>query len=103
MINLLDGRPGKNAFSLSPVLQKFALATNIRLRLLSTKTLQGHLMDLNEHNDPSVTRRYYYAIKEVFMGGRCVCNGYADSCDILDLTRPRSWICRCENNTCGDK
>jgi hypothetical protein len=57
MVNLLEGRPGKNNFSLSPVLQEFALATNVRLTLLSAKTLQGHLMDLNERNDPSVTRR----------------------------------------------
>lgn len=36
------------------------------------------------------------------MGGRCVCNGHADSCDVLDVTRPRAWLCRCEHNTCGD-
>ncbi|KAI6235067.1 Laminin alpha [Aphelenchoides besseyi] len=102
MINLLDGRPSKNNFSSSPVLQEFARATNVRLRLLNTKTLQGNLMDLNERNDPTVTRRYYYAIKEIFMGGRCVCNGHADSCDILDTSRPRTWICRCEHHTCGD-
>lgn len=57
MVNLLEGRPGKNNFTLSPVLQEFALATNVRIRLLTAKTLQGHLMDLNERNDPSVTRR----------------------------------------------
>jgi laminin alpha 3/5 len=57
MVNLLEGRPGKNNFNLSPVLQDFVLATNVRLRLIRTKTLQGHLMDLNERTDPSVTRR----------------------------------------------
>lgn len=36
------------------------------------------------------------------MGGRCVCNGHADSCDILDARRSRTWLCRCEHNTCGD-
>ncbi|KAI6239109.1 Laminin alpha [Aphelenchoides fujianensis] len=119
VLNLLDNRPSKNNFSTSPVLQEFARATNVRLRLLNAKTLQGNLMDLNERNDPTVTRRgsglrrknetidffrlqYYYAIKEIFMGGRCVCNGHAASCDILDTSRPRMWICRCEHNTCGD-
>uniref|UniRef100_A0A915BZF8 Laminin-like protein epi-1 n=1 Tax=Parascaris univalens TaxID=6257 RepID=A0A915BZF8_PARUN len=90
-------------FSHSIVLQNFSRATNVRLRLLRTKTLHGHLMDVTRRNDPTVTRRYFYAIKEIFMGGRCVCNGHADTCDILDVRRPRTLLCRCEHNTCGDQ
>uniref|UniRef100_A0A915BZ56 Laminin-like protein epi-1 n=1 Tax=Parascaris univalens TaxID=6257 RepID=A0A915BZ56_PARUN len=103
MINLLENRPGKLNFSHSIVLQNFSRATNVRLRLLRTKTLHGHLMDVTRRNDPTVTRRYFYAIKEIFMGGRCVCNGHADTCDILDVRRPRTLLCRCEHNTCGDQ
>ncbi|VBB28863.1 unnamed protein product [Acanthocheilonema viteae] len=101
MINLLENRPGKHNFSHSQVLQNFTRATNVRLRLLRTKTLHGHLMDVNRR-DPTVTRRYFYAIKEIFMGGRCVCNGHADTCDILDVRRSNILLCRCEHNTCGD-
>uniref|UniRef100_A0A1I8EZU5 Uncharacterized protein n=3 Tax=Wuchereria bancrofti TaxID=6293 RepID=A0A1I8EZU5_WUCBA len=101
MINLLENRPGKHNFSHSEVLQNFTRATNVRLRLLRTKTLHGHLMDVNRR-DPTVTRRYFYAIKEIFMGGRCVCNGHADTCDILDVRRSNILLCRCEHNTCGD-
>ncbi|VDM96599.1 unnamed protein product [Thelazia callipaeda] len=101
MINLLENRPGKHNFSHSEVLQNFTRATNVRLRLLRTKTLHGHLMDVNRR-DPTVTRRYFYAIKEIFMGGRCVCNGHADTCDILDIRRSNTLLCRCEHNTCGD-
>uniref|UniRef100_A0A915PQH1 Laminin subunit alpha n=1 Tax=Setaria digitata TaxID=48799 RepID=A0A915PQH1_9BILA len=101
MINLLENRPGKHNFSHSEVLQNFTRATNVRLRLLRTKTLHGHLMDVSRR-DPTVTRRYFYAIKEIFMGGRCVCNGHADTCDILDVRRSSILLCRCEHNTCGD-
>ncbi|CAI4221509.1 unnamed protein product [Auanema sp. JU1783] len=102
LINLLEHRPSKNNFTASEALQNFTRATNVRLRLLGTRTLQGHLMDLNEKRDPTVTRRYFYGIKEISIGGRCVCNGHAATCDILDANRPRALLCRCEHNTCGD-
>ena len=43
-------------FAESPVLQEFTKATDIRLSLRRTKTLQGHLMQL-ARQDPTVTRR----------------------------------------------
>ncbi|CAJ0953978.1 unnamed protein product, partial [Mesorhabditis belari] len=102
VINILEHRPSRTSFATSQVLQNFTRATNVRLRLLGVRTLQGHLMDLNEKNDPSITRRYFYAIKEIHIGGRCVCNGHASTCDVLDGSRPNSLLCRCEHNTCGD-
>lgn len=69
MINLLEGRPGKFNFSLSPKLQNFARATHVRLRLLRPRTLQGHLMDLHgenySHHDSSVTRRVNFNHKNI--------------------------------------
>ena len=44
-------------------------ATNVRLRLIQTKNLLGHLMSVMQGDD-TVTRRYYYAIKEISIGGR---------------------------------
>ncbi|KHJ40539.1 laminin EGF-like protein [Trichuris suis] len=102
-ITLLNNRPGRGNFSHSDKLQRFTRATNVRIRLLRTKTLQGHLMDLNDKKDPTITRRYFYSIKEIEMGGRCVCHGHAETCDILDPLRPTRLLCRCEHNTCGDQ
>ncbi|KRZ28597.1 Laminin-like protein epi-1 [Trichinella pseudospiralis] len=102
-VTLLNNRPGRGNFSHSDKLQLFTRATNVRIRLLRTKTLQGHLMDLNDKKDPTITRRYFYSIKEIEMGGRCVCNGHAQTCDILDPMRPNRLLCRCEHNTCGDQ
>lgn len=47
--------------------------------------------------------QYFYSIKEIEMGGRCVCNGHAKTCDILDRNRPTRLLCRCEHNSCGDQ
>uniref|UniRef100_A0A3Q0RQW8 Laminin, alpha 5 n=1 Tax=Amphilophus citrinellus TaxID=61819 RepID=A0A3Q0RQW8_AMPCI len=89
VVSLVNGRPGAMNFSYSPVLREFTKATNIRLRFLRTNTLLGHLMG-KALRDPTVTRRYYYSIKDVSIGGRCVCNGHAEACD-----------CDCQHHTCG--
>uniref|UniRef100_A0A3B3DZS8 Laminin, alpha 5 n=1 Tax=Oryzias melastigma TaxID=30732 RepID=A0A3B3DZS8_ORYME len=89
VVSLVNGRPGAMNFSYSPVLRDFTKATNIRLRFLRTNTLLGHLMG-KALRDPTVTRRYYYSIKDISIGGRCVCNGHADACD-----------CDCQHHTCG--
>lgn len=56
VVSLLNNRPSANSFFNSSVLQEFTRATNVRLRLLRTKTLLGHLMSV-ARQDPSVTRR----------------------------------------------
>uniref|UniRef100_A0A8C1MCI5 Laminin, alpha 5 n=1 Tax=Cyprinus carpio TaxID=7962 RepID=A0A8C1MCI5_CYPCA len=89
VVSLVNGRPGAMNFSYSPVLREFTKATNIRLRFLRTNTLLGHLMG-KALRDPTVTRRYYYSIKDISIGGRCVCNGHAEACN-----------CACQHNTCG--
>ena len=44
--------------------------------------------------------QYYYSIKEISVGGRCVCNGHATLCppseDSPDLLQ-----CLCQHNTAG--
>lgn len=32
--------------------------------------------------------QYYYSIKDISIGGRCVCHGHADVCDAKDPTDP---------------
>ncbi|XP_023375663.1 laminin subunit alpha-5, partial [Pteropus vampyrus] len=87
VVSLVNRRPGAMNFSYSPLLRDFTKATNIRLRFLRTNTLLGHLMG-KALRDPTVTRRYYYSIKDISIGGRCVCHGHADVCDAKDPTDP---------------
>ncbi|XP_029011451.1 laminin subunit alpha-5 isoform X2 [Betta splendens] len=100
VVSLVNGRPGALNFSYSPVLRDFTKATNIRLRFLRTNTLLGHLMG-KALRDPTVTRRYYYSIKDISIGGRCVCNGHAEACDAKDPNDPYKLQCDCQHNTCG--
>ncbi|XP_053280065.1 laminin subunit alpha-5, partial [Pleuronectes platessa] len=100
VVSLVNGRPGAMNFSYSPVLREFTKATNIRLRFLRTNTLLGHLMG-KALRDPTVTRRYYYSIKDISIGGRCVCNGHAESCNAQDPSDPYRLLCDCQHNTCG--
>lgn len=58
ILNLVADRPGANNFTNSEVLQNFTRANAVRLRLLQTNTMKGHLMDGSlSRRDPTVTRR----------------------------------------------
>uniref|UniRef100_A0A673CRX7 Laminin subunit alpha 3 n=1 Tax=Sphaeramia orbicularis TaxID=375764 RepID=A0A673CRX7_9TELE len=101
VVSLVNGRPGAKNFTYSPVLRDFTKATNIRLRFLRTSTLLGHLIS-KAQRDPTVTRRYYYSIKDISIGGRCVCHGHAQVCGgTRDHDSPNR-SCECQHNTCGE-
>lgn len=101
IVRLLTGRPSANNYFNSTVLQEWTRATNVRIRLLRTKNLLGHLMSV-ARQDPTVTRRYYYSIKDISIGGRCFCNGHASTCSLLDpRAQNRILACSCQHNTCG--
>ncbi|XP_053570955.1 laminin subunit alpha-3 [Bombina bombina] len=100
VVSLVNGRPGAKHFMDSPVLREFTKATNIRLRFLRTNTLLGHLIS-KAQKDRTVTRRYYYSIKDISIGGRCVCHGHSDVCTL----RPGNqnlYQCQCQHNACGE-
>uniref|UniRef100_A0A8C4F1H6 Laminin subunit alpha 3 n=1 Tax=Dicentrarchus labrax TaxID=13489 RepID=A0A8C4F1H6_DICLA len=102
VVSLVNGRPGSKNFTYSPVLQDFTKATNIRLSFLRTTTLLGHLIS-KAQRDPTVTRRYYYSIKDISIGGRCVCHGHAQVCGSRrDQDNPNRLQCECQHNTCGE-
>ncbi|KAB5579061.1 hypothetical protein PHYPO_G00190390 [Pangasianodon hypophthalmus] len=100
-VSLVNGRPGSKNFAYSPALQEFTKATNIRLRFLRTNTLLGHLIS-KAQRDPTVTRRYYYSIKDISVGGRCVCHGHAHACGVRVPGRQDQLQCECQHNTCGE-
>ncbi|XP_014845866.1 PREDICTED: laminin subunit alpha-3-like isoform X1 [Poecilia mexicana] len=102
VVSLINGRPGSKNFTYSPVLRDFTKATNIRLRFLRTSTLLGHLIS-KAQRDPTVTRRYFYSIKDISIGGRCVCHGHAQVCGVgWNLDNPSRLQCECQHNTCGE-
>ncbi|XP_012267208.2 laminin subunit alpha [Athalia rosae] len=96
----LNDRPSANHYFNSTLLQEWTRATNVRFRFLRTKNLLGHLMSV-ARQDPTVTRRYFYSIKDISIGGRCMCNGHADTCDVQDPNNSNKLLCRCHHNTCG--
>ncbi|CAL8279923.1 unnamed protein product [Lota lota] len=101
VVSLVNGRPGAKNFTYSPVLRDFTKATHIRLRFLRTSTLLGHLIS-KAQRDPTVTRRYYYSIKDISVGGRCVCHGHAQECDGPSQGNSNRRQCECTHNTCGE-
>ncbi|KAM4604969.1 laminin subunit alpha-3-like isoform 2-T2 [Polymixia lowei] len=101
VVSLVNGRPGSRNFTYSPVLRDFTKATNIRLSFLRTSTLLGHLIS-KAQRDPTVTRRYYYSIKDISIGGRCVCHGHAQVCGGRNRDNSNRLQCECKHNTCGE-
>ncbi|XP_021568496.1 laminin subunit alpha-3, partial [Carlito syrichta] len=99
VVSLINGRPGAKNFTFSNTLREFTRATNIRLRFLQTNTLLGHLIS-KAQRDPTVTRRYYYSIKDISIGGRCVCNGHAEVCNANNPEK--LFRCECQHHTCGE-
>uniref|UniRef100_A0A8B9QCV0 Laminin subunit alpha 2 n=1 Tax=Apteryx owenii TaxID=8824 RepID=A0A8B9QCV0_APTOW len=100
--SLINGRP--SADDPSHILLEFTSARFIRLRFQRIRTLNADLMmfahkDPNEI-DPIVTRRYYYSIKDISVGGMCICSGHAKACPLDPVTNKS--ICQCEHNTCGE-
>ena len=55
-VSMTKGRPSAKNIWNSKDLQDWVLATNIRLRLIQTKTMLGHLMSVAQ-GDKTVTRR----------------------------------------------
>ncbi|CAB1436741.1 unnamed protein product [Pleuronectes platessa] len=99
--SLINGRP--SAEDPSPTLLNFTSARYIRLVFQRIRTLNADLMTLTLRDagdvDPIVTRRYYYSIKDISVGGMCICYGHAKACPLNTATKKFS--CECEHNTCG--
>ncbi|XP_064107459.1 laminin subunit alpha lam-3-like isoform X1 [Macrobrachium nipponense] len=96
--SLLNGRPG--SAGPSEELLEFTKARYVRLRFQKIRTLHGDLQDSSQETDGSVTQRYFYSVKDISIGGRCVCNGHADNCDTDDPAKLAR--CSCVHNTCGN-
>ncbi|KAK7503934.1 hypothetical protein BaRGS_00004666, partial [Batillaria attramentaria] len=102
-VSTVKGRPG--VFQPSRVLLDFTSARYVRLRLMKIRTLNADLMVFEQFRttevDPSVTRRYFYSIKDISIGGQCICYGHATYCRRHDVYPDRNQ-CQCLHNTGGD-
>ncbi|CAJ1078287.1 laminin subunit alpha-2 isoform X2 [Xyrichtys novacula] len=100
--SLINGRP--SADDPSPTLLNFTSARYIRLVFQRIRTLNADLMTLTLSDpkdiDRIVTRRYYYSIKDISVGGMCICYGHAKACPLN--TETKKFSCECEHNTCGE-
>ena len=79
--SLVYGRPGADHATAS--LQNFTRTRFVRLRLMALRTLHADLMVINRRDgklDHSVTRRYFYSISDISIGGQCICYGHAERC-----------------------
>ncbi|KAI6208105.1 hypothetical protein M3Y96_00079500 [Aphelenchoides besseyi] len=98
--SLVNGRP--SAEHPSEILQNFTTARFVRLRLISLRTMNADLMIINRRNqtlDNSVTRRYFYSISDISIGGQCICNGHAETCN--EDGADGIGRCVCQHNTHG--
>ncbi|XP_066271322.1 laminin subunit alpha-2-like [Branchiostoma lanceolatum] len=101
-VSLINGRPSVD----NPLdtLREFTSARYIRLRLQRIRTLNADLMTLSSQRpdtiDAFVTRRYFYSIKDVSVGGQCICFGHAKVCP--QVPGAQTLRCQCEHNTCGE-
>ncbi|KAG8011413.1 Laminin subunit alpha-2 [Nibea albiflora] len=111
--SLINGRPSVD--DPSPTLLNFTSARYIRFVFQRIRTLNADLMTLHHHEDIDtiVTRRYYYSIKDISVGGMCICYGHAKACPLNKDTKVKyltvilnntikKFSCECEHNTCGE-
>ena len=95
IVSLINDRPSMNSFASSEELQEFVQARYVRIRLLEVNTLYSHLM--SPLPDATAKKRYFYSIKKIEVGGRCVCNGHANRC----YQSNGEFKCDCQHNTEG--
>ncbi|KAJ8033997.1 Laminin subunit alpha-2 [Holothuria leucospilota] len=105
--SLINGRP--SALNPSPTLMDFMSARFIRFRFQRIRTLNADLMSplyntVADTTDAIVSRRYFYSIKDISVGGHCICHGHALECvDRSETSQNQLALrCICQHNTCGE-
>ncbi|CAB3220279.1 unnamed protein product [Arctia plantaginis] len=100
----LEGRPSAASFDISPVLQDWVTATDVRV-------VFNRLHMVNEGDDVDNKKQaapgsQHYAVSDFAVGGRCKCNGHASRCIPMKGSEAGSGgvqqlTCDCKHNTAG--
>jgi laminin gamma 1 len=90
----LEGRPSAEYFDITPELQQWVSATDIRISLRRLNTFGDEVFA-----DPKVLQSYYYGITHFVVGGRCQCNGHSNVC--IPDSEDGSPMCLCQHGTEG--
>ncbi|XP_046676227.1 laminin subunit alpha-1 isoform X3 [Homalodisca vitripennis] len=91
--SLVRGRPGLN--SSSTELASFTRARYIRLRLQGMTAQSSNRFFKNA----DFPKKLFYTIRDITVGGKCVCNGHASECRHSSSTGETE--CECQHDTCG--
>nr|VZI45611.1 unnamed protein product [Spirometra erinaceieuropaei] len=86
---------------IDPELIDFLSARFVRLKFQKLQTLSGDWMTLPNQMDQSVYNRYYYSIRNIKVGGKCICNSHANRCESKVINGVPRAVCECQHNTCG--
>ncbi|KAK9738187.1 Laminin N-terminal (Domain VI) [Popillia japonica] len=76
--SLVHGRPGANGTSAE--LLEFTKARYVRFRLQGLRGTADAPLPKRLSQDNMRDRKLFYSIKDINIGGQCVCNGHASSC-----------------------
>jgi laminin gamma 1 len=94
----LEGRPNAYTFDESPELKRWVTATDIRITLNRLNTYGDEVF-----RDENVLKSYFYAITDLAVGGRCMCNGHANECVTYEDTNLETkHRCVCQHKTDGE-
>uniref|UniRef100_A0A4W4F1K0 Laminin subunit beta-1 n=1 Tax=Electrophorus electricus TaxID=8005 RepID=A0A4W4F1K0_ELEEL len=91
----------------NPTVKELITMTNLRVNFTRLFTLGDNLLGRRRRNPQD---KYYYALYEMVVRGRCFCNGHASQCMPVYSTRGDIFTepgmvhgrCVCQHNTMGD-
>ncbi|CAH0398931.1 unnamed protein product [Chilo suppressalis] len=95
----LEGRPSAANFDVSPVLQDWVTATDVRVVFNRL-----HMVNEGDEIDPkkqAAPGTQHYAVSDFAVGGRCKCNGHASRCVMQQEGATQQLVCDCKHNTAG--
>ncbi|XP_030761280.1 laminin subunit alpha-1-like [Sitophilus oryzae] len=94
--SLVQGRPGANESSSE--LHEFIRARYVRFRLMGLRA-NAEPLPTWITIDPRKDKKLFYSIRDIVIGGQCVCNGYAENC--RHNVASGNLECECQHHTCG--
>lgn len=85
--------------------------SHLELRVATHRGKHSQLLDKVAHpwavsvnwKPCSLFLQYFYSIKDISVGGICMCNGHADACVQSSREGNSQFVCQCKHMTCGTK